>query len=365
MRNDIFHRAARAGEDEEALLENFWSIFEDSFWKTEQTQGRIKKPRIDFYLAHALAAEQGKPISLAELYSEYKDFVGKRKFPTSAAELTVLTLHVSTYRRLVEPTGDDGLGRLARRLNIFDVSTAYPAILAIAASEVDDSVKEELYDFLAGYVVRRALCHLTPKAYNNIFAELAASVRVAGASVETFRFYFSSKIENPTSRFPDDTELKSALRTLPQYGWIPQNRLRLILEELEFASRNKFNVKGSLQEGLTIEHLMPQAWPEFWPLTGGKFAPRDRQTGVDEALRKEIDARDSLLHSIGNLTLLTPPANVSAGNAGFETKRARLLDSLLSTNAAILKESIWDEAAILRRADSLSLLASKLWPSPL
>jgi len=365
VRNDVFHRAARNGEDEETLLKKFWSVFEDPFWKTEQTQGRIKKPRIDFYLAHTLAAELGRPISLAELYSEYKEFVRAQKFPTSAAELAVLTLHVSTYRQLVEPAGESGLSRLARRLNVFDVSTAYPAILVIAAAEVDDSVKDKLYDFLAGYVVRRALCHLTPKNYNNVFAELAACLSATGTSLETFRNYFSSKNENPTSRFPDDAALKNALRTLPQYGWIPQNRLRLILEELEFASRNKFNVKGSLQEGLAIEHLMPQEWPEHWPLTGGKFAPRDRQTGVDEALRAEINARDSLIHSIGNLTLLTPPANTSASNAGFETKRARLLDSLLSTNAAILKENTWDEATILQRADRLSLLTSELWPNPL
>jgi hypothetical protein len=44
-------------------------VFETPFWKAEQTQGRIKKPRIDFYLAHTLAAEQGKTISLGELYS--------------------------------------------------------------------------------------------------------------------------------------------------------------------------------------------------------------------------------------------------------------------------------------------------------
>jgi hypothetical protein len=138
----------------------------------------------------------------------------------------------------------------------------------------------------------------------------------------------------------------------------------LILEELEFASRNRFNINGTLQEGLTIEHLLPQEWPEHWPLAGGRSAPRDRQTGVDEALRQEIEARDALVHTLGNLSLLTPPANASADNASFELKRARLQDSLLNTNTVILQETTWDEAAIRRRADALTALAIKLWPSP-
>jgi len=55
VRNEVFHRASRRGEDQESLLKKHWSVFEKPFWKQEATQGRIKKPRIDFFLAHALA----------------------------------------------------------------------------------------------------------------------------------------------------------------------------------------------------------------------------------------------------------------------------------------------------------------------
>jgi uncharacterized protein with ParB-like and HNH nuclease domain len=72
VRNDVFHRANRRNEDQAALLEKHWSVFEQPFWKQEQTQGRIKKPRIDFFLGHVLAAEQGKVVALGELFSEYK-----------------------------------------------------------------------------------------------------------------------------------------------------------------------------------------------------------------------------------------------------------------------------------------------------
>ncbi len=362
VRNDVFHRAARADEDEEALMETHWSAFETPFWKEVQTQGRITKPRIDFYLAHTLAAEQGKLISLGELYSEYKSFVEARAFANATDELKVLTRYIDVYMRLVNAQGDDALARLARRLQVFEVSTAYPAVLVIDASAANEEAKQALYDGIASYVVRRALCHLTPKNYNNIFVELAGHLKQHGVSEQSFAAFFAGKKDIDTGRLPTDADLKQAMRTLPQYKYIPQPRLKLILEELEFASRNSFNINGSLQDGLTIEHLCPQEWPEFWPLADGRSAPRDRVTGVDEDMRAAIIARDALVQTIGNLTLLTPPANTVASNYAFETKRERLQDSLLNMNAAILKTATWDDAAILARADELAALAVRIWP---
>lgn len=364
VRNDVFHRAARADEDEEALMAQYWEVFETQFWKAQQSQGRITKPRIDFYLAHTLAAEQGKLISLGELYAEYKTFVAARKFADASEELRVLTRYVPTYKVLAEPEGSSSLARLARRLSVFDLSTAFPAVLVIDTADADAAVKDRLYDLIVGYVVRRALCHLTPKNYNNIFVEVASALKKHGVSEEILRDYFETKKDADAGRFPTDAELKNAIRTLPQYGAIPQHRLRFILEELEFASRNKFNIHGSLQQGLTIEHLCPQEWPEYWPLPDGRSAPRDRATGVDETMRSAIEARDALIHTLGNLTLLTPPANTVARNYAFATKKERLQDSLLNMNAEILREDSWSEEAILGRADYLASLASRVWPFP-
>src|SRR4051812_20697101 len=75
VRNDVFHRAVRAGDDVELLMERRWRTFEDPFWKETVTRGRLKKPRIDFFLSDTLAAETGKEILLTELYARYKTFV--------------------------------------------------------------------------------------------------------------------------------------------------------------------------------------------------------------------------------------------------------------------------------------------------
>ena len=94
------------------------------------------------------------------------------------------------------------------------------------------------------------------------------------------------------------------------------------------------------------------------------MAPADFVTAVDNATRSEIEARQAVVQTLPNLTLLTPPANSSASNLNFEAKRVRLHDSLLKTNIAIASEAVWDEAAIARRGDALATAAVALWPSP-
>ena len=364
VRNDVFHRASKRGESQELLLQKYWSVFETPFWKQEATQGRIKKPRIDFFLGHALAAEQGKAVALGELFSEYKAFVASMGFRDTASELSALTVYTPIYAMLAEPTGDSALARLGRRLNTFDVSTAFPLVLTIAVSDAAEEVKERLYDLIASYVIRRALCYLTPKNYNNVFVEVAAHLKVNGIREEVFFAFFANKVTSDTVRFPDDSEISAAIYERPQYGWIPQNRLRLLLEELEFAARDKFNINGNLQDGLSIEHIMPQSWQANWPLRSGGLAPVDDSPVADEAVRMEIRKRKVLVHSLPNLTLLTPPANSQVSNGGFDSKRARLNDSLLKTNVAIAGEAVWDEDSMERRADTLVRLATQLWPYP-
>ena len=133
VRNDIFHRAVRGGENVETLMNRRWSVFEAPFWKAPATRGRIRKPRIDFFLSDTLAAETDREILLTELYAQYKSFVVDRQFTSVDSELETLLKHAPTYRKLVEPIGDSTLEHLGRQLGIFDVSTAYPLVFVIEA----------------------------------------------------------------------------------------------------------------------------------------------------------------------------------------------------------------------------------------
>ena len=365
VRNDVFLRAARNHEDEEILMNDYWRIFEDAFWKSEATQGRIRKPVMDFFLAHVLAAESGELISLSELYAEYKKFSRRAQAASVGQELAALTRYAPNYRELIDPPVDSPLHGLAKCLEKFDMSTAYPLILLIASSPATVEVKNNLYELIRSYVVRRALCGLTAKNYNIAFLEFVSAMREHGVCVESLAAVAELRKNSDAAKFPTDADLTDAIATRNQYQTLPPNRLAYILEEFERASRDKFTAAEGIRPGLAIEHIMPQHWQEHWrTLASGRVAPAEGGIPTDEAMAGEIAERNRLIHTLGNLSLLTPPANASASNSGFEEKKPRLLDALLRMNQDIANQTQWAETEIRNRAKKLAQLAVRIWLAP-
>jgi hypothetical protein len=254
--------------------------------------------------------------------------------------------------------------RLASALEVFDMSTAYPLVLALNAATSDMSVKEVVYRLIESYVVRRAICALNPKNYNTIFLGLATIARESAGSLETLRKALA-EFTGSSNVFPSDQDLRQAFVTKPAYENVPRPRLRYIFRELEFGSRDKYDEVEGLKSGLEIEHILPQTWYEHWPLPDGSKAPPDLIYGLSDEQRALVERRQDLMHTLGNLTLLTKPANLDVLNYPFDPdKKARLRASLLRINQDVAAEPKWDEEAIVRRAQRLADLASKIWPAP-
>ncbi len=363
VRNDVFHRAARNNENVDDLMDTGWAMFETPFWKERATQGRITKPRIDFFLAHALAAETGKETLLNELYAAYKRYSIDRNYPTVDAELQTLRKHAPTYQALVS-SAPGPMARLSYALEAFDMRTAYPLVFALHAATSDGHVREAVYRLIESYIVRRAICGLTPKNYNTIFLRLATVVRENGGSLEALRAAFAD-YSGPSNLFPSDQDLRQAFTTRAVYESIPRPRLWYILRELEFASRDKYNEVEGLKPDREIEHVLPQTWHEHWPLPDGSKAPPDLTHGLSEEQRGMVERRQAAIHTLGNLTLLTKPANLEVLNYAFDPeKKARLHASLLRINQDVAAETHWDEEAIVWRAQRLAKLAIEIWPAP-
>ena len=68
FRNFIFLRAARSGEEQEALYDEYWSRFDDPFWRKAVKQGRLLMPRSDLFIQHFLASQK-RPIFLSGISS--------------------------------------------------------------------------------------------------------------------------------------------------------------------------------------------------------------------------------------------------------------------------------------------------------
>jgi hypothetical protein len=95
---------------------------------------------------------------------------------------------------------------------------------------------------------------------------------------------------------------------------------------------------------------MPRKWKKHWPLPDTPDAE---------------ERRDSLIHTIGNLTLLTSKLNQKNSHAGWDKKRTFISKyGALALNRQLAEEEEWNESMISQRAAKLLKLALKLWPHP-
>jgi hypothetical protein len=377
VRNHIYHRAEeRDGRERaEEIFKSLWGDFEDPFWGLEEKQGRYKKQRIEFFLGNYIAAQTANDVTITKLFSEYKAFLKKVPFGSVEEELKELTRFGRIYRGLVERSSTTALGRFAKRLAPWDVTTVFPLVMQIwSRSEVGDDEKSAMLELLLSFIVRRAVCGLTPKNYNKLFLGAISGLNKTGWSLAALDAFFRRQTSE-SGRWPRDEEFQRHWVRSPMYTQLLSARTRSVLEELERAKRNKFHETAELKEGLTVEHVMPSEWRPNWPL-GTKTEPTPNDFIVatwaiqeDETMVGRIVRRNRLKHSVGNLTLLTQPLNSSVSHGPFDAKREALLSpeygSLLVLNREITANQTWDEAVIEERATAMFALARKIWAMPM
>ena len=128
----------------------------------------------------------------------------------------------------------------------------------------------------------------------------------------------------------------------------------LMLQRVEADLRH---LESHLDPEATVEHVMPRGWPNHWPLENPDLA-------FDEA-ESNAERRDRLIHTFGNLTLLTQALNSAVSNGPYTGKRPEITkQSALQLNAYLQDHYVWHEDKILERGTALFERALEIWPRP-
>lgn len=365
LRNYIFFRVGRAKLDAEATYQKYWSHFDDRFWRTEVKQGRLTRPRSDLFMQHFLASHQGQDVPIKHLYVEYRHWIERSlPFPDVETELATLARQGSHFRSIIAPNPTDPTYELSKFLDAFDIRTAYPLILALMDAGLDNTEWGRITAILESYLLRRAICNLGTKNYNRVFLSLTRSLRREGFSSERLRDLLLTGL-GESSLWPDDTEFSEAWLHKPLYGLLNNPKLVYILTRLNRTFMSAKSEPIVFTAAPTVEHVMPQNWPQHWPLRDGSKG----LTMWDPLLTSNTDpravasrARNVAVQTIGNLTLLSAALNSAQSNAGWKEKKAALMThALLPINLDLQNYSIWDEATINQRGQSLLSRALTLW----
>jgi len=218
VRNNIFHRAEKQKVDVEELYKKLWDPLDHPWWREDAPNARPRRPRIDHFLGHVLAAETGESISMRELYAEYRNFAvpkSKPRFEKVEDELGLLEHYQPLYETLeARQKADQHLHWFGRKMSAWQVTTVYPVALQLGGE----------------YIARRVICGLTTKNLNKTFQGLASEFKTSGVSLKVFTSYFNAKTGDST-RFPDDDEFRKGILENNGYAIAPRGRLVDVLWE--------------------------------------------------------------------------------------------------------------------------------------
>lgn len=371
VKNTLFRLAEQQNEDVNALYARHWEPLESRRWREEVTTGRIKRTRIDLLLSYWLSIHAGQEVPVERLFADLRIWLSRTTM--SASEILAdLAHHGRAMQRMENLQPTTSTGRLLQVLDLMTTSTPMPVLLHLHAREgVDEAQRDIAASAIESYLVRRMTCGLTTKDYNRLFLSLLQNIRVAEDPTVGERLRQLLADQSAPSRYwPDDDEFRASLGQANIYSALRGPRLRVLLGGIETELRrekSELHFAPAQVAKLSIEHLLPQKWSQFYPL------PTDRNAEDAE------ERRLSSVHRIGNLTLTTTKLNSSVSNGSWPTKKKELNKHavLLLTSGSVLQApsgiqgdlvfgwpDTWDEDRIDLRTLYLASISCLAWPGP-
>jgi len=353
IKNHIFQAAVAENADIDALYARYWQQLDTDWWRAEVQQGRLRRPRLDIFMNHWLAMRLGHEVVSHLLFPEFKRYLVGRADGVEAF-LASLATYARVYETFENSPETTPTGRFFYRLNVMEVTTAYPALLWIFGPDgiADEQDRETAIKAVERWLVRRMLVRAATKNYNTIFLSLLGRLKGATEVSSEVVADFLHGLTGESQYWPTDDQVIDSLRVLPIYTTLTRARLRMVLEAIEDQLRTGFTEPAQLGHDLTIEHILPQEWRPNWPL-----APEA------DSVQASID-RDALKQTLGNLTLVTNKLNPSMSNGPWEEKRDALrTHSILRLTADVRDAKAWDEDAIRARTEAMCSIALAIWPN--
>ncbi|MGH3782179.1 MAG: DUF262 domain-containing protein [Pseudonocardiaceae bacterium] len=373
VKNYVFLSIAKPGVDIDRWEREYWGDFDDPWWREEISQGRYLRSRIDIFLQYWLTMRLQDDVPIDGLFKRFQEFAQRKGIadPATAEQLLIsLRDDARQFRSFAnfEPETPEGTFYY-RVVEAMQMGVATPVLLWLLSAEhaVPAAERARSLAALESWLVRRMLLRLTTKDINRMTVALLKELSTGEPSdtgTITERFLAS---QTAWSRYwPTDDELISSVATAKLYGVVQQGRIRMVLEAIEDAKRTAKSEIPRCPRSLQVEHIMPQSWHSHWgsDIDGEPLAAA---------------ARDRMVQTLGNLTLVTAKLNPSLANLPWldddatqikprsEGKRTQFdQHSLLLLNRELVKRhpDRWTEDDIASRGKALSAAVAVIWPRP-
>lgn len=375
IKNWVYKVGSSVGADVEAWPDTHWVDFDDDWWRAEITQGRHTRSRIDIFVQYWLTMRMRDEVKTEQVFRTFTQYAKPHMTDATSAEefLGAMRRDADTYRQLaqLDPTSPQG-SFYSRVVETMELAATSPLLLWFVSENhsVPNAQVAVGLHALESWVIRRTLVRATMKDVNKLMVAILRVVADAPTdrAGEAVRDYLAQQTAD-ARYWPTDEQMLAVLPSLRLYGNIRQSRIAEVLWAVETSLRTKYHEELPQPPKLQVEHVMPRGWRTHWDTVP--------PLGSDAAT-----ARDLLLDTLGNLTLVSQPLNGSLSHrpwtddeaSGMRTggmagrgKRG-LLDefALLVLTKQIVTQhpDAWTEDDIRARSVALTEAVCGVWPRP-
>lgn len=320
--------------NQEWLYKNYWKAIEKN----------VEYKNLEDFLINYLNYKVKESVTLKNAYDVYKNYF--KVSGLSNEEELIELLKVSKYYGAFIGSHIYNNTNIQYYLTSFysiKQTTILPLLFNLLADYENGYISEaELCDvlkYLLTYLIRIITCE-NNKSLNKLFKSMY--IMIMKDTKENYKDKFITFLNSRLSseRMPTDEEFREALIYKPLYK---KYICRFILSEIENSSKEQINTNG-----LTIEHILPQK---------SNASNWKKELGGSYERIYEI-----YLHTLGNLTF--SGYNYELGIKSFRQKKELInnVSRIKLLNEDILKVDVWDEEAILNRANNLADKIIAIYP---
>ena len=360
VKNYILFKAGETkGIDQDDLYSEYLEGFDEPEWRKDTGTGAATRRKSDVFLDYWLESKLHHAVNARYVFREFREGIGNADLIRWCVDMKQDGGYFLEWEGILEHN-EDVQALFHSRRNALRIGAIWPFLLALSRISMDDTDRGRCLRALDSFMWRRAIAGISTRNYDEITLSLLGAIpEKPTGELPYSNAVIKQLIDSGDHRiylWPSDDEVRQHIASDPFYASGTRQRVtRVLLETLERAiMQSKFPGNTALSIDLPIEHLMPQTRDEKdWPL------PVD----ADESFQQQ---RDSSVHRLGNLTLVTQGLNSKLLNHSWAEKR-RVIDE--EDNLFINKDLLthapadhWDEEQIRLRGERLADYILKIWP---
>lgn len=350
VRNLIFEKMIDDPDGADRLHRNEMLPFEKRL-KKELPDGKVSDRLDDYFFPYALTLGNRK-LTKANMFAELRKHWRDHSSEEIVHDLKQL---VEPFRALVFSATDIDEGNPLRtnsdvskhieRLRRLGIPvTTYPYLLKLLKSfesgESSSSNVVKCLQIIEAFQVRRIFCSISSAGYHTLFREMWAD---CGSDYEKLH----DKLTTSTGyEWPDNDMFSTWILSGSLYS--KSKFCRYILNEFELSENRQQSDVLNRYDKSTSEHIIPQDI-----------------SGTDWANIITSEEHNELVHTWGNLTILTSWENPEVGRKIWPEKRIHYLEeSIYKSPKKVARDfpEVFDTSAIRVRSEELSTWALTRWP---